>query len=302
MLLENTFISAADAETNHPLIILKLKKSLQAQPAGNFHCMRKRASCFASCEGSATVEAALLIPAFLCAVCVMIMMGQLLIAEGEIQHAVAKTAMICARQESVKTNGDRMTKASDYIDINAAFYSVFQGGDLCTGCIVGGRQGVALSINRTSAPEGKVSVNAVYALKIPVPFFQGLQTVRTIRADRRVYKGFIPRKGLFDEDDRIVYITEHGSVYHTSLSCSHISLRIKGNSLAIKMLEARGVRRCKKCIKKNIIPQAIYITAAGDCYHSTVSCSGLKRAVRAVRLSEVRGMRMCSRCAAKSGK
>lgn len=35
----------------------------------------------------------------------------------------------------------------------------------------------------------------------------------------------------------------------------------------------------------------------GDCYHSTLGCSGLKRTIKAVRLKDVGRLRPCSRCA-----
>lgn len=310
MLCKNTFYSAANDLSRQANLSSSKNKSLQAQAVNPFQ-KRKRASCFAPCprfcRGSATVEAALLLPVFLSAVCALIMMGQLLLVEGEIQHAVSKTAMICAKQESVSAIYGK-TGSSDlplhFAEPTVAFYSVFQGSDLCSGCIVGGSRGITVSMQKPRLEAGRIRVTAVYALKIPLPFVGKLYTMKKVNSVRRMYTGYILHKGEGDDDDddRIVYLTKHGSVYHTSLSCTHISLRISGSLLTVKSLEARGVRRCEKCIKKNQIPESLYITAEGDCYHSRLSCSGLKRTVKAVRLSEVRGMRICGRCAMSSGK
>lgn len=302
MLFQNTKYSVVDVKPQISLWINKTKRSLQAQATSIPVQMKKRASRSVSCRGSATVEAALVLPVFLCGVCALIMIGQLLLVEGEIQHAVSKTAMICAKQESVTTSGKNTPLPVTVLETNAAFYSILQGSDLCSGCIAGGRHGILVSMKRLSKDEGRISVTASYSLKLPLPFLGAFRIMRKVEATRRMYTGYLLHKGESGAEDPLVYLAEHGSVYHTSLSCTHISLRISGNRLAMKMLEARGLRACEKCIKKGTIPQAYYITAEGDCYHSTVSCSGLKRTVRAVRLSEVKGMRICSRCVMKNGK
>ena len=54
---------------------------------------------------------------------------------------------------------------------------------------------------------------------------------------------------------------------------------------------------CEKCIHKGSSLSAIFVTAYGDCYHSTLGCSGLKRTIKAVRLKDVGRLRPCSRCA-----
>lgn len=50
-------------------------------------------------------------------------------------------------------------------------------------------------------------------------------------------------------------------------------------------------------IKKGKNPSALFVTAYGDCYHSTLGCSGLKRTIKAVKLKDVGNLRPCSRCA-----
>ena len=104
------------------MAICKTTGSLQAQ--ASVRCKRriKRASCFASCKGSATVETAMVLPVFLCAVCTLLMIGQMLLAEGEVQHSVVKTAAICAKQETAaKLAGKRSFWPETYLEPTAAF-------------------------------------------------------------------------------------------------------------------------------------------------------------------------------------
>lgn len=95
-----------------------------------------------------------------------------------------------------------------------------------------------------------------------------------------------------------MYVTEHGSVYHTSLSCSHICLRISGGNVE-RILKEKKYHACDKCIDDEEAPPVLYVTRYGDKYHSSLSCSGLKRTVRTIPKEEAEGMKMCSRCAAK---
>ena len=86
-------------------------------------------------------------------------------------------------------------------------------------------------------------------------------------------------------DNSIVYVAENGVVYHKNASCSHICLKITGNA-AIQDIVHKGSSLSE-----------IFVTAYGDCYHSTLGCSGLKRTIKAVRLKDVGRLRPCSRCA-----
>lgn len=291
------------AETRFQSDICEIKYSPQAQAVGALTHKRKRASCSAPLliKGSATVEAALVLPLFLCAICFLIMMGQLLLIEGEIAHAVSKTAFTCAKQEAVREVSQKKISGSGLLAANMIFYSLLQGDDLCKECIEGGKHGILVRAEKLEGEE-KILVKASYILKIPVPFFGGGRILRNIEVKRRIYTGYLPHGSEAGGDNKMVFVTDHGSVYHTSLSCSHVSLKISANALSVKALEAKGFRACEKCIKKGSDPKAYYITAEGDCYHSRLSCSGLKRTVKSATISEVGGLKKCSRCAGKSGK
>ncbi|SEL66333.1 hypothetical protein SAMN04487770_11483 [Butyrivibrio sp. ob235] len=102
-----------------------------------------------------------------------------------------------------------------------------------------------------------------------------------------------------DETDELVYITDHGTVYHKSLDCSHLKLSVK----QISKSEVSGKRNadrakyypCEYCGKK--AGSSVYITNFGSRYHSNRNCSGIKRTIRTVRLSEAIGKSPCKECA-----
>lgn len=269
-------------------------RSLQAQAAAQKQ-KKKRASAFASCRnsgGSATVETVLVFPVFLCAVSVFLMMGQCIVTEGKIQHAVAKTAGICSGERAIKKNPN----------VILTFHSVFDMSSGDRSCIAGDEAGIQLSLDELDGGE-RIRVKAVYRLRISVLFLGTFSFDRRAASTKRVFCGYTPHGTQEGEEDQIVYVTDNGTVYHTSLSCSHICLKISGESVG-QIIKHSGLAACEKCIKKGEIPSRLYITVYGECFHSSLNCSGLKRSVRAVRLSEVKNMRMCTRCALResSGK
>lgn len=112
-----------------------------------------------------------------------------------------------------------------------------------------------------------------------------------------------------DEDEselsqRIVYVTEYGQVWHSTLQCTHLNL-------SIHQVEAEQVGRqrniygsrykaCEKCIRDKL-PSVLFITNDGTKYHSSIDCPGLTRRIQNISLSDAvkRGYRQCSRCGGK---
>jgi hypothetical protein len=106
--------------------------------------------------------------------------------------------------------------------------------------------------------------------------------------------------GYYDEP-QYVYVTENGMVYHTSSACTHINLSITKTDIehAADMRNENGEKygACEKCGDDAVAKDEIYITRHGNRYHSSLSCSGLKRSVRLVEISKAEGLQECQRCA-----
>lgn len=102
------------------------------------------------------------------------------------------------------------------------------------------------------------------------------------------------------EAGEIVYVAETGTVYHKNRNCTHLLLSIQQvNSDGIKERRnqwGRAYGPCERCAC-GTMPDRVYITSEGECYHYSDGCSGLKRTVHAVTLAETLGKyRSCSRC------
>ena len=106
--------------------------------------------------------------------------------------------------------------------------------------------------------------------------------------------------GETEEEERMVYVTETGTVYHLSRSCTHLDLAIR----PVTSEQLPGSRNasggtygaCEKCGMLVASQGTYYITKEGDSYHSSLSCSGLKRTVYEIPISQVGDRRPCSRC------
>ena len=271
-------------------VISKKEKNRSLQAQASQKQKRRKASVFASCNnssGSATVETVLVLPIFLCAVTVFLMIGQCIITEGKIQHAVTKTADICSREKELNKSPN----------VFLTFYSVFDMSPGDRSCITGDEAGIQLSLEELDGGE-RIQVKAVYRLRIAVLFFGKFSFVKRAVSVRRVFCGYTPHGEQESGEDRIVYVAKNGEVYHTNLSCSHICLSISGEK-ATQIINSSRLQACEKCIGKGEKPSRLYITVFGECFHSTLNCSGLKRSVTAVQLSKVKNMRMCTRCASR---
>ena len=326
------FIKYEKRNTCHVALVIDIKKiffciwSLQAQVRAWLR-KRKGALRFVSCEGSVTVETVLVLPVFLCVTAGLLMLGNLLLTEAKIQYALTKTVDIYAAQKawpdlSAGDSGGQSSKTGQPVPAETAktgvsdtaksmaqsmlaaagvqtiFSSVYESSAVDSDCIYGGRAGIVLAASEDENETVKIS--AVYRMKIEIPFVGKYSFPKKLVARQRIFSGYVESGGVGDDTSAggTVYVTEHGSVYHTSLSCSHICLRISGGNVE-RILTEKKYQACDKCIDKGEMPSALYVTKYGDKYHSSLGCSGLKRTVKTISREEAEGMKMCSRCAAK---
>lgn len=253
-------------------------------------------------KGSATVEAALVFPFILCALCTVCVIAQFLISESAIYHATSQTAEVYAKQESCSALNKKgqapsaLAKIGSIVESNVLFSQYLDKVAVNSSYVLGGKNGVVLA---TDKKPDYVTCKATYMLKVPVPLFQSVKMPRTVSVQRRMFTGYIDHSGDGNglEDDDIIYVAEYGGVYHTDPTCYHICITINDPQKIEKVMESSHKKQCEKCLSSGDVPSELYTTKAGDCYHSSPTCSGLKRTVIAVRRSEVSGLNICSECA-----
>lgn len=144
--------------------------------------------------------------------------------------------------------------------------------------------------------------NITFKVKYRVRLLQGIIPIPEItlknQVSVRAWTGYNGNQNGEENRENIstyVYVTQYGQVYHKDPLCSHIRLNI----FMVTENKAKQYMPCEKCVNKGeSTGNTYYITETGECYHSRLGCSGLKRQVDCVLLTEAmtRGFYPCSRC------
>ena len=163
--------------------------------------------------------------------------------------------------------------------------------------ITGGIAGVSLTGSKFE--EENVCLRANYRIRLPVSLIAVSDIKVVLKTECRKWTGFSV-DGAEEGTDVWVYITETGTVYHKTKSCTHLALSIRAvNQEEVDQLRNESGERysaCLLCEESENIRGRVYITNLGNRYHMDLNCSGIKRTIMMVRLSEVEGRPVCSKC------
>lgn len=165
--------------------------------------------------------------------------------------------------------------------------------------IIGGVLGISPIESDFSGDYVNLQVN--YVARLPFDFLG----IIPLNCSQRSYT----RKWIGNEDkgdsiqngdnktDRLVYITETGSVYHEKRDCTYLKLSIRSVDTKIiseqRNIEGGKYYPCEVCDGRGSI---LYITDTGNRYHGNINCSGIKRGIITIPLSQVGGRPPCTRC------
>ena len=142
----------------------------------------------------------------------------------------------------------------------------------------------------------------------PKPKFSLIQLPFTFFVQKAVVRGWVGKDGNSgrgakeekeeDPSHRKVYVTEHGSVYHTNPGCSHLKVTIipvtKDQLRSARNTSGSKYHRCPYCSGHST--GKFYVDPYGTCYHSSVDCPSLKRTVHELELDECGHMHECKDC------
>ncbi len=236
-----------------------------------------------------SVEAALSVPIFILAMCMMMGVLDCYRIQSMVKASIHQSAMelgVYAVFNTKETTGAEVLNSSICLAYAQARLPEFE-------------DNVSVSMLGSHYTNHTVTLIAHVEYRFPIQLFP--MTPLTVVNVSEVYSwvGESPPK----EDEtpatyEMVYVTEHGKVYHTSSSCSHIDIKIYETT---KLHTDGAYVPCAKCCRGEIIEnnQSVYYTRTGDCYHARKDCASLKRTVRMVESSEVKGWSLCERCEKK---
>ena len=239
-------------------------------------------------RGSATVEAAVIMPLLLFVFAAFYCMCRIYVLDNQIYQATMNTADYLAQYAYVEDWSEKdFGEVLPYGAAMVKLHSYLPKQEQLMGLVVGGEAGIVITDDVTVDEEGFINLRVNYMVRIPLPLLHHLYLPMEENVRQKAYVGYIPQEGEGDASGTYVYVTEYGEVYHTDRHCTHLELSIH----AASENEAHKLRPCEYCGDADT--GRYYVTDYGECYHTSLCCSGLKRTIRRVPLEEV----SCPPCA-----
>lgn len=251
----------------------------------------KRVTFCISRKGSLTVEAALVLPLFFFAVLTLLNLMEVCRLQGMVNMSLQESA------ETLGTYGYVLAGEEEGAEMvlgtgACMMYAQSQMPEEV-------REHGSISLLRSRYEDHTVKLQADYKMKIGYLFFRPEVKV-TCRASVRAWEGDTDQERQAGNYEEMVFVTEHGQVYHISSACRHLSVKIsagsKGKISSMRNESGERYHACEKCVGGGAVNDLLYVTSSGNRYHNSSECSGLKRSVRLVKHSEVAGYPVCSTC------
>ncbi|MBO4458567.1 MAG: hypothetical protein J5802_12675 [Butyrivibrio sp.] len=294
----------ADEGTSFLISSLKNKKINKLL----FRAIRKNKE--VSLPASVTVEASIALPLFIFFFVNIMVSFNVIKVQSDLEAALHQTG------NEIALRAFDLSFAEDTIGIDgeagvakgvvSAFYASskvrdYLGEGVDKSCIVGGRSG--LGYMRSDVMQGGDIIDIVvnYKVKPIVPVIGFKEFPVESRYYGHAWTGYdIIGAGRNDEtEEEMVYVTEHGEVYHRNINCKHLKLSVKSVSFDdignLRNKDRGKYYPCEYCAGK-IGAGDVFITDYGDRYHGRIDCAGLKRKIYTVPISEVGGLPPCKDC------
>lgn len=252
---------------------------------------------------SLTLECALVLPIFL--FCMIIALHYSIVSRAAAEYSSKMTSV---SQQMALAAYSRKYEDADHL-IRGALSQGYAYANVVNGIPDAGAVKNCSFLASSFLKDGS-TIDLVLTYQADTPF-SFIKVPFTVYVQRALVRGWTGRSGTAevsdddsgDEGTRQVYVTDHGTVYHTDPDCSHLQLTITPIS-AQELPSARSrsgarYRRCEYCGGTAGASGTFYIDPYGECYHTSPSCSGLTRSVNTVDLDEVGDMRECQDCAGR---
>ena len=272
-------------------------------------------------EGSYSIEAALAIPVFLIALLSFLVFFPAGIIEARLKIAMeAVGSRLASYYYAVEKIQDAEADGEDpgllQSTLSAAVGSVLWApvaetlvkgmvlqelGETWAGetLVHDGAQGIRFFGSRYDKAQESIVLNAEYRVKTPFSGILDLTLPVTVRTSHRVWSGKEMEGGSAEE--KLVYVTRTGKVYHDSLNCTHLKLSIREVSKdkldKLRSEDGSKYYPCELCGDRR--GNTVFITNYGNRYHVSRNCSGIRRDIRSIPISQVGERGLCSRCRAR---
>ena len=142
-----------------------------------------------------------------------------------------------------------------------------------------------------STPQGKY-----YHSKSNCSGMTGAKKVNKATVDKRKQTACPVCVGVTSKSTSQFYATRSGQYYHTKSNCSGMK---DASKISLTTAKKEGKKPCPTCVSQSTSASAgtYYATAAGQYYHKTATCSGMKDAKKVTKsAAEKNGKKPCPTC------
>ena len=255
------------------------------------------------CKGSMTVEASFLIPLLLFFVFHLFGVVEMIRLRSNITYSLWRVGKLLSigemaieiEEDNLGIWNDLMQNIGGSLALSSGLRTILGEEYLESSPLVHGAKGLNFFSSEYCDEEGCIDIVVTYQVK---PSFSIFPFPYTRMANRYYAKSFTGYDVAKSSD--MVYVAEHGSVWHKSAECSYIHVKVYAleHERIGSASNAQGeiYSLCELCEDEQP-GNVVYITEKGDRYHHLRDCSALRRHVRALQIVEVSALSPCSKCA-----
>lgn len=258
-----------------------------------------RFSSFTFLKASMTVEASIVLPLFLFFFLHMAGFVEMLRLHSNLEYGLwkaGKTLMLYGAVEEVAEAVPEV--AVSYVYVNGVLQSTLGKEYLNSSPLAFGSNGLNFLESDIITDSDEVNLTLTYQVQPAGNILPFMYTRMVNRLYGRAWTGYDVIRS--DGGALVAYITKYGEVWHTTRECSHLRLSVqKVSAKELENLRNQWGERYEKCsfCTEGAIPNQIYITEDGDCFHYAESCLGLTRHLETISWENREKYRPCSRCA-----
>ncbi|MBO5155340.1 MAG: hypothetical protein J6C00_13455 [Eubacterium sp.] len=247
-------------------------------------------------KASITLEMVVVLPLFISFMVFFLFLFRILLVQESMEEALvyaSRTLAITCYEES----GEKQkTQAELLAEAQIALRKGLKESDCPVGFIRGEALGISLLSSQLTGDD--IILRASYEIRMPCVLLGSYSFHFVQCAQSRKWIGNRSLEQKDGSDDEWVYITPYGTVYHRDRTCRYLDLSIRAvnrsSLLTLRNADREIYRKCESCGSTG--NGTVYVTDYGVRYHSSLSCSGLKRTIYMVKLSQVGGRKACSKC------
>lgn len=265
-----------------------------------------------SLTASMTLEAAIVLPLFIFFFINIMSVLNIIKVQSDLEAALHQTGNEITLLAADIKAGKEVLEDPEEIETSGLICSVgygvyaatrvkdYLGDSVEKSCVTGGAAGLHFYSSKVMQEGDIVDIVVDYKVHPIFPLIGFAQFPVESRYYGHAWTGYDITKGAGGEDteEELVYVTEHGTVYHRDMGCKHLKFKI--SSVPIdkvgeqRSLDGSKYYPCQYC--GSVSAGNVFITPYGNRYHKSVSCPGLKRKIYTIPISEVGGRGPCSSC------